>query len=136
MKKSKFLIAGLVVVAAVGYLIISGFKTNSVYYLKVSELVNQHENVSEKGLRVSGDVENGTVNKDVVNQHLEFVMTDETGAKMNVVYNGIIPDAFSEDVQVIVEGEYSKDTNTFNARTLLAKCPSKYEAEVTEGEKS
>jgi cytochrome c-type biogenesis protein CcmE len=49
---------------------------------------------------------------------------------MNVVYNGIIPDAFTEDVQVIVEGKYHKDTNTFNASTLLAKCPSKYEAEV------
>jgi|Wag4MinimDraft_13_1082653.scaffolds.fasta_scaffold00344_3 cytochrome c-type biogenesis protein CcmE len=135
MKKSKFFIAGLVVVAAVGYLIVSGFKSNSVYYLKVNELVSQNETLS-KGLRVSGDVENGSVEKDVVNQHLKFVMTDDTGAKMNVVYNGIIPDAFNEDVQVIVEGEYSKDTNTFNARTLLAKCPSKYEAEVAEGEKS
>jgi hypothetical protein len=39
-------------------------------------------------------------------------------------------DAFKEGVQVIVEGRYDKDTNTFKAKTLLAKCPSKYEAEV------
>ncbi|HCW93018.1 MAG TPA: cytochrome c biogenesis protein CcmE [Flexistipes sinusarabici] len=130
MKKSKFLIAGLIVVAAVGYLIISGFNSSSVYYLEVSELVKKPAAYSEKGLRVSGDVKNGTVQKDVVNQHLEFVMSDKKGSEMNVVYNGIIPDAFNEDVQVIVEGEYSKKTNTFKARTLLAKCPSKYEAKV------
>lgn len=132
MKKSKFLVAGLVVIAAVGYLVISGFNSSSVYYLEVTELVNKSSTYSEKGLRVSGDVKNGTVEKDVVNKHLEFVMTDKEGSEMNVVYNGIIPDAFNEDVQVIVEGEYSKKTNTFKARTLLAKCPSKYEAEVEE----
>ena len=130
MKKSKFLVAGLVVIAAVGYLVISGFNSSSVYYLKVTELVNKSSAYSEKGLRVSGDVKNGTVQKDVVNQHLEFVMSDKEGSEMNVVYNGIIPDAFNEDVQVIIEGEYSKKTNTFKVRTLLAKCPSKYEAKV------
>jgi len=130
MKKSKFLIAGLIVIAAVGYLVISGFNSSSVYYLEVNELVNKSSGYSEKGLRVSGDVKNGTVQKDVVNKHLEFVMSGKEGSEMNVVYNGIIPDAFNEDVQVIIEGEYSKKTNTFKARTLLAKCPSKYESKV------
>lgn len=132
MKKSKFLVAGLIVVSAVGFLVVSGFKSDSVYYIEVNELLAKPTDYSSRGLRISGDVLDGSVEKDEVNQHLEFVMHDDTGEKMNVVYNGIIPDAFNEDVQVIIEGEYNKSSNTFNARTLLAKCPSKYEAEVEE----
>lgn len=129
-KGAKLAIIGIIVVIAVFYLISTGFKQSGVYYLEVHELIKDPSKYNAKGIRVSGDVVNGTVVKDVKNKHLEFVMTDGTGEKMNVIYNGIIPDAFTEDVQVIVEGKYNKDTNTFIATTLLTKCPSKYEAEV------
>jgi cytochrome c-type biogenesis protein CcmE len=129
-KGTKLVTIGIIVVVAVFYLISSGFKQSGVYYLEVHELIKDPTKYEAKGIRVSGDVVKGTIVKDAKNQHLEFVMADGTGKQMNVVYNGIIPDAFTEDVQVIVEGKYHKDTNTFNASTLLAKCPSKYEAEV------
>jgi cytochrome c-type biogenesis protein CcmE len=131
-KGTKLVVIGIIVVVAVFYLISTGFKQSGVYYLEVHELISDPSKYDAKGIRVSGDVVDGTVIKDVKNQHLEFVMTDKTGQQMSVVYNGIIPDAFTEDVQVIVEGKYNRDTNTFNAKTLLAKCPSKYEAEVGE----
>ena len=41
-----------------------------------------------------------------------------------------MPDAFKGDVEVILEGSYSQYDNLFTATILLAKCPSKYEAEV------
>ncbi|MBC7196202.1 cytochrome c maturation protein CcmE [Deferribacteraceae bacterium V6Fe1] len=129
-KGTKLAIIGIIVIAAVFYLISTGFKQSGVYYLEVHELIKDPSKYNTKGIRVSGDVVDGTVVKDTKNQHLEFVMADGTGEKMNVIYNGIIPDAFTEEVQVIVEGKYDKDTNTFKATTLLAKCPSKYEAEV------
>jgi cytochrome c-type biogenesis protein CcmE len=131
-KGTKLAVIGIIVVVAVFYLISTGFKQSGVYYLEVHELKSDPSKYEAKGIRVSGDVVNGTVLKDVKNQHLEFVMSDETGEQMSVIYNGMIPDAFTEDVQVIVEGKYNRDTNTFNAKTLLAKCPSKYDAEVTE----
>lgn len=129
-KGTKLIVVGLVVVAAIFYLISSGFKQSGVYYLEVHELVNNPSKFQTKGVRISGDVVNGSVVRDNKNQSLKFVMADGTGVKMNVDYKGIIPDAFTEDVQVIVEGRYDKNSNTFSAATLLAKCPSKYEAEV------
>jgi cytochrome c-type biogenesis protein CcmE len=48
---------------------------------------------------------------------------------MRASYQGVMPDAFKEDVEVILEGTYSQYDNMFNATILLAKCPSKYEAE-------
>jgi cytochrome c-type biogenesis protein CcmE len=132
MKKKKLiaLIVGLIIFAVIILVMVSGFSKNTVYYIEVHELLQSPEKFTKKGIRISGDVLEGTVKKDEINKHLEFVMTDKTGAKMNVVFNGIIPDAFKEGVQVIVEGKYDKANNTFLAKTLLAKCPSKYEAEV------
>ncbi|MCX8084241.1 MAG: cytochrome c maturation protein CcmE [Calditerrivibrio sp.] len=134
-KKKMVVVVGLLIFVAIVFIMISGFQQNTIYYIEVHELQKDPDRFTKKGIRISGDVLNGTVKKDEINKHLEFVMTDKTGAKMNVVYNGIIPDAFKEDVQVIVEGKYDKSTNTFTAKTLLAKCPSKYEAEVDQKSK-
>ncbi len=134
-KGSKFFIAGIIVVGVIGFLIMSGFQQNSVYYLEVNELLKQPEAYKAKGVRISGNVKEGTIQQDVLKKFLKFVMIDDTGATMNVEYTGLVPDAFTEDVQVIVEGKYDKSNNTFYAKTLLAKCPSKYEADATEEEK-
>jgi cytochrome c-type biogenesis protein CcmE len=131
-KGSKFIVAGIIVIVAIVYLTVSGFKQSSVYYLEVHELINNPGVYKSKGVRISGDIKDGTTKKDLHKKYLEFIMEDETGATMKVVYRGLVPDAYEEGNQVIVEGKYDKTTNTFNANTLLVKCPSKYEAEVTE----
>jgi cytochrome c-type biogenesis protein CcmE len=43
-----------------------------------------------------------------------------------VVYRGLAPDTFTDDVDVVVEGRLMPD-GTFRATTLLAKCGSRYE---------
>ena len=81
-------------------------------------------------------MEDGTILYDQKELKLTFSVRDmeESGKSMKVVYNGVKPDAFKEDVEVILEGRYDEPKNTFYAQTLLAKCPSKYEGE-TEQEK-
>jgi len=134
MKKSwKLVLATVVFVSAVGYLLASGLGSESVYYLEVAEVLENPQKFNKKGMRVSGDVVDGTVTKDFKKQYLEFVLSDTSGKSMKVIYNGIIPDTFEEDIQVIVEGKYDQQTKTFNAATVLTKCPSKYEAEVEQG---
>jgi len=130
-KGLKIIIPGVIIVAVILYLIMSSFKSAGVYYLEVSELTQDLQKYYGKSLRVSGLVENGSVIKKPIEKYLEFNLVDDKGAKIKVVYKGIIPDAFKEDVGVIVEGKVDKD-NVFRANTLLAKCPSKYEAEVKE----
>ncbi|PLX70256.1 MAG: cytochrome c biogenesis protein CcmE [Denitrovibrio sp.] len=133
MKKSwKILFAGAVFVVAIGYLLTTGFSSDSVYYLEVSEVLENPAKFNQKGMRVSGDVVTGTIVKDFKKQYLEFNMSDEEGKAMKVIFNGIIPDTFKEDIEVIVEGKYDIDGQVFHAATVLTKCPSKYEAEVDE----
>ncbi|BAI79685.1 cytochrome c-type biogenesis protein CcmE [Deferribacter desulfuricans SSM1] len=132
MKKAlKIIIPSIIVAGVIVYLIMTSFKSTGVYYLEVSELMNDLPKYYGKSLRVSGLVETGSVIKKPIEKYLEFNLVDSTGAKIKVVYKGIIPDAFKEDVGVIVEGKVDNN-NIFRATTLLAKCPSKYEAEVKE----
>ena len=46
---------------------------------------------------------------------------------MNVSYRGAVPDTFKPGAEVIVEGGMAGPQ--FAARTLMTKCPSKYQKE-------
>ncbi len=47
---------------------------------------------------------------------------------VTVRYVGVVPDTFKDDAEVIVSGALGSD-GVFHAKELIAKCPSKYEAE-------
>jgi cytochrome c-type biogenesis protein CcmE len=127
-KKSKFIIGGLLIVAAVLYLIYSGVQETMVYYLTPSELLSKGEQVYDKGVRVSGRIEDGSIESDVQKMDLSFRITDGKQT-IPVTYHGIVPDTFKYGVDVIIEGKFKAD-QTFQATKLMAKCPSKYEPEA------
>ena len=61
-------------------------------------------------------------------QSRTFTVVDpKSQAVLPVDFTGIIPDTFVDDADVVVEGK-RRDDGVFEATTLLAKCPSKYEA--------
>ena len=123
--KIKFIVAIVVIALTVSYLVYGGVKDTMVYYLTVEELKAQVPEVYESRVRVSGTVVPGSIIKENTGA-LEFQITD--GAQtIDVQYEGIIPDIFADDVEAVVEGEYAKN-DVFEADTLLAKCPTKYES--------
>ena len=135
MKKGiKFAIAGVIVVGVIAYLMFSGLSQHTVYYVEVSELLADPAKYETKGARLSGDVVENTIVKDTMEKKLlQFDITDAQGAVMSVEYRGVVPDAFEEGVTVILEGNYDMAKKVFNAKTLMAKCPSKYEGEDPAG---
>ena len=128
-KKLKFLIGGLVVVAAIASLAFFAVRENMVYYYTVTELQDKGASTN---VRVSGDLVSGTLVKGNVGEPIKFKIYDpaDKNKVVFVTYTGAVPDTFKDDpanqVQVVVEGDYLTD-GTFNADFLLAKCPSKYE---------
>ncbi len=58
-----------------------------------------------------------------------FFMKDSKGVEMKVVYSGAKPTDFEKSDQVVVTGAIA-DT-VFAAKTLLLKCPSKYNNKKT-----
>jgi cytochrome c-type biogenesis protein CcmE len=109
-----------VVVACVGYLIYSASGGSAEYYLTVTEL-RAHTNTGY--VRVAGVVQDD-VQKTDGGLHVTFTEKDGT-ASMPVDYSGTLPDIFKPGITVVVEGKLGSD-GIFHARTLLAKCPSRF----------
>lgn len=122
---SRFLILALIAAGAVAFLVFKGMSGSTVYYLQVSELLNRGPAVQGQQVRVAGKVVPGSIQRE--GTVLRFAASDGTG-QVPVVYDGVVPDIFKDDVEVVVEGQYTP-SGGFQATTLLAKCPSKFESQ-------
>ena len=128
----KLLVAGGAIVLGIAYLIVTALQTSTVYYITVGELLQRGTAAGAKQVRLAGDVVPGSVEKIDAGLAIRFLVHDGSG-QMPVYYKGgPVPDIFGDEVQVVVEGKVGPD-GTFQASTLLAKCPSKFEAEGATG---
>ena len=109
-----------IVAACVGYLIYSASGGATEYYLTVSEL---RAHAPGGDVRVAGVVQDD-VQKSEGGLRVTFTERDGTAA-MPVDYRGTLPDIFKPGITVVVEGRLGGD-GVFHARTLLAKCPSRF----------
>jgi cytochrome c-type biogenesis protein CcmE len=116
----RWLLVVAVVVACAGYLVYVATGSSAEYYRTVSE-VKAHPAVGD--VRVLGTVQEG-IERSNGGLDVRFT-TEEGGASMPVEYHGTVPDIFQPGVNVVVEGSLSPD-GVFHARTLLAKCPSRF----------
>jgi len=126
-KRLKFLVLGIAIVATMGTLLVVGMGGGEgmSYYRTVSEYVSEPGSLPEN-IRVNGKVSTGTIERLPSGLDVRFVMTDGA-ASLPVRYHGIVPDTFVDGADVVVEGRLAGD-GAFEAHTLLAKCPSKYES--------
>ena len=125
---ARLVLVTIAVVGSVAYLILSGVKQTGLHYMTVTELSRLSHEPEAGGFRLDGTVAASSV---VYNQRepvLKFRMTDGKEA-IGVVYNGLMPDAFAEGREVVVEGTYQHAEKTLHASKLVTKCPSKYAAE-------
>ena len=136
-RKKRFFLGGVLLAAAVGYLVYTAVSETSVYYLTIDEFIQRKEAFANEGVRVAGRVGKGTVQWDAKSLNLQFAMVDfrSPGRGVPVSYTGILPDMFAEGRDVIIEGKYGTD-GVFRAHTVLTSCPSKYQAEVPPGQGS
>lgn len=124
----RIILVSLVIVGAIGYLVLTGVKQTGLHYLTVAELAQLEKPPAQGGFRLDGQVAVGSIVYDQKVPQLAFQMTDGKEV-VGVVYNGLMPDAFGEGREVVVEGTYNQTARTLNASKLVTKCPSKYEAE-------
>jgi cytochrome c-type biogenesis protein CcmE len=134
---SKFLIGAAVIVAGVTGLIVTGVKETGIYFLTPTQLVDRTRTDStfhDVGLKVGAKVVPGSVRRD--SRTIDFRVTDGT-SEFPVTYTGLVPDTFTDasNIEVIVEGKYGRD-GVFHATEVLAKCGSRYEAEVKKSGKA
>ncbi len=131
----KIILVSLVVMGSVGYLILSGVKQTGMQYMTVTELAQMEKPPKAGGFRLDGIVAAGSVQYDQKTPRLRFRMTDGKEA-VNIVYEGLMPDAFADGRDVVVEGTFEHADRTIHATKLVTKCPSKYESEALGEDKS
>lgn len=129
--KSLYLGALLLLLAGIGYLAISGFANSTLYEMTVANIATASPD-KQQAARLSGKVtktENTTV---AGNPAVRFLIEDEINKEnaLWVLYRGSVPDTFKAGSEVIIEGGYDKNSQEFNAKKLMTKCPSKYEQKL------
>ena len=116
----KWAIPAVIVAGCVGYLIYAASGGSAEYYLTVSEL---RSHAGSGIVRVAGVVQDDVQKS---NGGLRVMFTEKDGtASVPVDYSGTLPDIFKPGITVVAEGKLGND-GVFHARTLLAKCPSRF----------
>jgi cytochrome c-type biogenesis protein CcmE len=124
--RAKFALGTGIILGTVAWLGWVGTTQSKTYYHTISELQSLQGHARQRRMRVSGNVEAGSI------QHLpgriDFVL-QEQGQTMNVSYIGRdpLPDTFKDGAQALVEGRAQPD-GRFVAEQVQAKCASKYAA--------
>ena len=110
------------------------------YFQHLDEFVAgaaQHEG---EHARVHGYVAMDSIERDLVAKQVRFrIQNDpphdggEPGQPLAVVFSGLeTPDLFKDGAEVVVEGQLSGADGAFHADRVLAKCPSKFEADASQ----
>jgi len=155
MQRGKFLIGGLLILAAVIYLIASSTQASAEYFMTVDEVKAQGSAAVGRNLRLSGAVVGDTIAYDPQTLTLTFeiahvpgdqaAIEDEGGlaevlhqavidpgrSRVKVLYVGVKPDLLRNEAQAIMTGKMEAD-GIFHADELLLKCPTRYEKAVPE----
>jgi cytochrome c-type biogenesis protein CcmE len=119
-----FIVAGVAIAGAILYLVLANTGKSAQYYLTVSEL-RACSSCGAQTVRVAGVVAVDGLTRDTAHQVIHFVVKD-TGGALPVEYGGVVPDVFKPGIQVVVEGHLVN--GVFQASSLLAKCPSKFQS--------
>ena len=121
-----YIVALLLFVGGVGYMAWSGLSENSLYFLNVSEALDMPTEKLQAA-RLFGTVADDGITRQDGNLGVRFCLQDAARPDLTVwvEYTGVVPDTFKPGAEVIVEGGMTQDS--FVAKSLMTKCPSKYE---------
>jgi cytochrome c-type biogenesis protein CcmE len=139
----KFLVGGLLILAAVAYLIVSGTLAGAQYYMTVDQLLSDPSNAG-RTVRMSGVVLGDSIQYDPDTLTIEFTVAnlptdfDDLGTALHEAANNpaasqisvrvedqVMPDLLQHEAQAILTGQLGSD-GVFHASELLLKCPSRF----------
>ena len=123
-RQRKFLAGGVVIAAALAYMIYAGVTQSAVYFVTPGEL--QAAPVPGKAYRLGGVVARGSLTWEPRTLDLSFALSDGK-ATVPVRHKGTPPDLFGEGRGAVVEGSWSPE-GYFKASLILAKHSEEYQA--------
>jgi cytochrome c-type biogenesis protein CcmE len=131
----KFVVGGILLIAAIGFLVVNAMSGNTQLYKTVDEFYAEQSRLIGRDLRVAGVVIGDSIEFTQIDSQttrLEFDVVDDInnpGQRLHVVaINEPKPDLLQHEAQALIEG-HADETGTFYANQggLLLKCPTRYE---------
>ncbi len=117
-------------------LVVESSTAGGVYDMTLKELNAKADEYVGRDVRVNGVVQAGTFRElpgDGIN--IQFDIGDAEGNVLTVKFHQLLPDAFEEGRQVIVQGRLLS-TSEIECERLTVKCPSKYKDENAVGDET
>ena len=114
------------IVLLVGFVAYAGFN--------LAESVTPYVSIAEARAAANSVQVKGLLDKSFEPQQLgdEFTFSlqdEETGETLKIKFDGVKPDQFDEAYHIVAVGKYEATDESFHAKKLLIKCPSKYESQ-------
>jgi cytochrome c-type biogenesis protein CcmE len=134
-RKIKIAMTAVVLASAFGFMMWTTLRDGAEYFKNVDEVAAQRPSLEGKQLQVHGYVIPGSRMFKPNSLEIRFkiqnnpIRSGEPGQAMSISYNGIVPDTFKDEAEVVLKGKLTPDGG-FNTEPngVIAKCPSKYEA--------
>ena len=122
--RSRVLILFAIAISTIIVLLVflKALEDNVVYFFSPTDIYNNEDSTLKNKIRIGGMVKKNSLKtkKDSIN----FVVTDFT-QEIHVTYSGSVPNLFSEEKGVVVEGRL-EDKKYFVADKILAKHDENY----------
>jgi cytochrome c-type biogenesis protein CcmE len=118
------LLSVVVVGGALTALLAMSVRESAAFYKHVDEVMVSPDQWYGKPLKLHGFVAKLEKRTDSLDYRFDVTQGDHTVA---ATYTGIVPDTFKEGSEVVLTGRLS--AQGFHADEIMAKCPSKYDAD-------
>lgn len=120
-------ISAVIIIGALSFLMYTSVSEGAEYYKYVDEVMAEPAQWEGKRLRVHGWV----LGDPMVNaQTLEYrFVVQANGKTVNATYRGVVPDTFKKDAEVVLKGTLQNGVVHVQPDGVMAKCPSRYEAD-------
>lgn len=125
--RGRLWIAGVVVVAALGFLVFQGLGNATLYFRTADEAVAQRSELGDRRFRIEGDVVDGSVQQ--VGNDVSFILTSKN-VEVPVRHKGDPPELFQPGIPVVLEGSF--DGRVFASDRMMVKHSETYVAENPE----
>jgi len=123
-------LAGVVVLAALGFLVFQGLGNATLYFRTADEAVAQRSELGDRRFRIEGDVVDGSVRQE--GNDVSFTLTSKS-VEVPVRHKGDPPELFRPGIPVVLEGRFQGDHFTSDrilvkhSETYVAKNPDRVE---------
>jgi cytochrome c-type biogenesis protein CcmE len=121
-KRFLFILVALAAVAVASVLVVKALRSNITYFYSPSQVV-AGEAPADQLFRIGGMVVRDSLQRDPDSVRVRFLVTDNA-EQFEVVYDGILPDLFSEGQGAVARGRL--DNGVFVAEEVLAKHDESY----------